>query len=162
MIYGSDFIKSMGMRRSNLDRWFRCERLGLDWGGSDDGVTGPSGGTPWLPVELISERTRARWPRVSSSKWSGGQGDHYRGSLTMGWVPRWLAAVGTLLHSFDSARGAFKVSPVLQLDIEWWQILLKFVDTFNCGERRQLGQKWRLGLGLKSARYRALFIGGFG
>jgi hypothetical protein len=59
-----------------------------------------------------------------------------RGSLTAGWVPRWLTAVGTLLHSFGSAGGASKVSPVLKIDVEWWRLLLKFLDTFNCGERR--------------------------
>jgi hypothetical protein len=40
-------------------------------------VTRPSGGVPWPPVKLASERTRARRPTVSSSKWSGGQGDPY-------------------------------------------------------------------------------------
>jgi hypothetical protein len=28
------------------------------------------------------------------------------------------------------------VSPVLKIDVEWWRLLLKFLDTFNCGERR--------------------------
>jgi hypothetical protein len=52
-----------------------------------------------------------------------------------GWVPRWLTAVGTLLHSFGLARGASKASPVVKLDVEWRWLLLKFVDTFTCGER---------------------------
>jgi hypothetical protein len=43
--------------------------------------------------------------------------------------------VGTLLHSFGSVRGDSKASPVLKLDVERWWLLLKFVDTFNCGER---------------------------
>jgi hypothetical protein len=68
-----------------------------------------------------------------------GEGIRTRGSLTAGWVPIWLAAVGTLLHSFDSARGASKASPVLKLDVERWRLLLKFVDTFHCGEWR-----WKL------------------
>jgi hypothetical protein len=66
-----------------------------------------------------------------------GKGILTRGSLTAGWVPRWLAAVGTLLHSFGSARGASKASPVLKLDVERRWLLLKFVDTFNCGELRR-------------------------
>jgi hypothetical protein len=54
-----------------------------------------------------------------------------------GWVPRWLTAAGTPLHSFGSTQGASKVSPVLKLNVERWRLLLKFVDTFNCGERRR-------------------------
>jgi hypothetical protein len=54
-----------------------------------------------------------------------------------GWVPRWLTTVGTLLHSFGSARGASKASLVLKLDVERRWLLLKFVDAFNCGEQRQ-------------------------
>jgi hypothetical protein len=42
-----------------------------------------------------------------------------RGSLMVGWVPRWLTAVGTLLHSFGSTRGASKASPVLKLNAKW-------------------------------------------
>jgi hypothetical protein len=53
----------------------------------------------------------------------------------VGWVPRWLTAVGILLHSVSSERGASKASPVFKLDVEWCRLLLKFVDTFNCGER---------------------------
>jgi hypothetical protein len=63
-----------------------------------------------------------------------GKGILTRGSLTAGWVPRWLAAVGTLLHSFGSARGASKMSPMLKLDVERRWLLLKFLDTFNCGD----------------------------
>jgi hypothetical protein len=59
-----------------------------------------------------------------------------RGSLTAGWVPRQLAVVGTLLHSFGSVRGASKASPVLKLDVERRRLLIKLVDTFNCGEWR--------------------------
>jgi hypothetical protein len=33
-----------------------------------------------------------------------GKGILTRGSLTVGWVPIWLAVVGTLLHSFGPAR----------------------------------------------------------
>jgi hypothetical protein len=44
-------------------------------------------------------------------------------------------AVGTLLHSFDLAWGASEASLVLKLDVERRRFLLKFVDTFNCGER---------------------------
>jgi hypothetical protein len=94
----------------------------------------------------------------SSSKWSGGQGDPYPRVLGGGLVPRWLAAVGNLLHSFSAVWGDSKASPVLKLDVERWQLLLKFVDTFNCSERR-LGQKQWLSLGLKSTRYITLFIG---
>jgi hypothetical protein len=47
-----------------------------------------------------------------------GKGILTRRSLMAGWVPRWLAAVGTLLHSFGSVQGASKASPVLKLDIE--------------------------------------------
>jgi hypothetical protein len=57
-----------------------------------------------------------------------------RGSLTAGWVPRWLAVVGTLLHSFDSTWGASMACPVLKLDVERRRLLLKFVDTFNCSK----------------------------
>jgi hypothetical protein len=64
-----------------------------------------------------------------------GKGILTRGSLTAGWVPRWLTAVETLLHSFGSARGASKVSLVLKLNVEQQWLFLKFVDTFNCGER---------------------------
>jgi hypothetical protein len=64
-----------------------------------------------------------------------GKGIPTRGSLTAGWVPRWLTTVGTLLHSFGSVRGDSKASPVLKLDVERRWLLLKFVDTFNCGER---------------------------
>jgi hypothetical protein len=63
-----------------------------------------------------------------------GKGILTRGSLTVSWVPRWLAAVGTLLHSFGSAWGASKASPELKLDVERRQLPLKFVDTFNCDE----------------------------
>jgi hypothetical protein len=87
--------------------------------------------------ELASERTGAWRPRVSSSKRSGGQGDPYPRVLMAGWVPRWLTAVGTLLHSFGSARGASKASLVLKHDVERQWLLLKFVDTFKCGERRR-------------------------
>jgi hypothetical protein len=65
-----------------------------------------------------------------------GKGILTQGSLTVGWVPKWLAVAGTLLHSFGSARGASKASPVLKLNVERWRLLLKLVDTFNCG-------KWR-------------------
>jgi hypothetical protein len=65
-----------------------------------------------------------------------GKGILTRRSLMAGWDPRWLTAVGTLLHSFGSAWGASKHSPVLKLDVEPWRLLLKFVDTINCGERR--------------------------
>jgi hypothetical protein len=54
-----------------------------------------------------------------------------------GWVPRWLVVVGTVLHSLSSAWGASKVSPVFKHDTEQWLLLLKFVDTFNCGERQR-------------------------
>jgi hypothetical protein len=54
----------------------------------------------------------------------------------VGLVPRWLMAVGTLLQSFGSVRGASNASPVLKLDVEQRWFLLKCVDTFNCGERR--------------------------
>jgi hypothetical protein len=57
--------------------------------------------------------------------------------MTAGWVPRWLTAAETLLHSFVSARGASKASPVLKLDAGQRRLLLKFVDTFNCGEQRR-------------------------
>jgi hypothetical protein len=66
-----------------------------------------------------------------------GRGLLTRGSLTAGWVPRWLTAVGTLLHSFGSVQGASKASLVLKLDVEWRRLLLKFVDTFNCDERQR-------------------------
>jgi hypothetical protein len=36
--------------------------------------------------------------------------------------------MGTLLHSFGSVWGTSKVSLVLKLIIEWWRLLLKFVD----------------------------------
>jgi hypothetical protein len=65
-----------------------------------------------------------------------GKGILARGSMTVGWVPRWLASAGTLLRSFGSAWGASKASPVLKLNVEWLRLLLKFVDTFNCGERQ--------------------------
>jgi hypothetical protein len=55
-----------------------------------------------------------------------------------GWVPRWLVVVGTLLHSFGSVQGASKASLALKLDVEWRRLLLKFVDTINCGENRLL------------------------
>jgi hypothetical protein len=64
-------------------------------------VTRSSGGVPWPPVELASERIRA------------------------------------LLHSFGSAQGASKASPLHNLDVERQRLLLKFVDTFNCGERQR-------------------------
>jgi hypothetical protein len=66
-----------------------------------------------------------------------GKGILTRGSLTASWVPRWLTTVGTLLHSFGSVRGDSKASQVLKLDVERRWLLLKFVDTFNCGERWQ-------------------------
>jgi hypothetical protein len=34
------------------------------------------------------------------------------------------------------AWGASKASLMLRLDVEWQRLLLKFMDTFNCGERR--------------------------
>jgi hypothetical protein len=64
-----------------------------------------------------------------------GKGILTRRSLMAGCVPRWLAAVWTLLHSFSLARGASKASPMLKLDVEQRRLLLTFVDTFNCGER---------------------------
>jgi hypothetical protein len=54
----------------------------------------------------------------------------------VGWVPRWLVVVGTLLHSFGSAQVASMASLMLKLDVERRWLLLKFVDTFNCGEQR--------------------------
>jgi hypothetical protein len=54
-----------------------------------------------------------------------------------GWVPRWLAAAGTLHHSFGSTRGASKAPPVLKVDVEWRWLLLKFMDAFNCGVRQR-------------------------
>jgi hypothetical protein len=45
--------------------------------------------------------------------------------------------VEILLHSFGSARGASKASPVLILNVEQWRLLLKFVDTFTCSEERR-------------------------
>jgi hypothetical protein len=59
------------------------------------------------------------------------------GSLVAGWVPRWLVAVGTLLHSFGSAWGNSKVSPVLKLGVGQRHDLLKLVGTFNCSENQQ-------------------------
>jgi hypothetical protein len=88
--------------------------------------------------------SRAQWPSNAPGlgdlgflvQNSGeGKGILSQGSLMVGWVPIWLAAVGTLLHSFGSTRGVSKASPVLKLDVERWQLLLKFVDTFNCSER---------------------------
>jgi hypothetical protein len=58
--------------------------------------------------ELASVRTGARQPRVSSSKWSGGQGDPY---------PRVLdAGLGSLM-----ARGGGDSSMLLQLDVGSFQ-----------------------------------------
>jgi hypothetical protein len=34
-----------------------------------------------------------------------------------GWAPRWLTAVGTLLHSVSSPQGNFKASSVLKLGV---------------------------------------------
>jgi hypothetical protein len=66
-----------------------------------------------------------------------GKGILTRRSSRAGWIPRWLAVVGTLLHSFGSARGASKASPVPKLDVERRWLLRKFVDTFHCGERQR-------------------------
>jgi hypothetical protein len=99
-------------------------------------VTGLSGGVPWPPVELASKRTGLGDLGFLDQNGAEGKGILTRGSLTAGWVPRQLAAVGTLLHSFGLVRGASKASPVLKLDVEQWRLLFKLVDTFNCGEWR--------------------------
>jgi hypothetical protein len=45
-------MSQRSISRSNLGCQFGSGRLGLDWGGSGGGVTEPSGGATWPPVEL--------------------------------------------------------------------------------------------------------------
>jgi hypothetical protein len=68
-----------------------------------------------------------------------GKGILTRGSLTSGWVPRWLAAIGTLLHSFSSVHGTSKSSPVLKLGVEQRRLLLKLIGWFN-----HRGNRWKI------------------
>jgi hypothetical protein len=58
--------------------------------------------------------------------------------MMAGWVPRWLAVAGNLLHSFGLVQGASKASLVLKLNIEWQRLLQKFVDTINYRKNRLL------------------------
>jgi hypothetical protein len=68
---------------------------------------------------------------------AGGKGILTRGSLMTGWAPKRLAVVGTLVHFFSLAQGTSKVSLLLKLAVERLRLLLKLVETFNCGENRQ-------------------------
>jgi hypothetical protein len=87
-----------------------------------------------------------------------GKGILTRGSLTVGWVPMWLAVVGTLLHSFGSRAVSFQGvfgaqtrcrAAAAPLEV-CGQLQLQRAAAEIGARRRWLGQKWRLSLGTKS------------
>jgi hypothetical protein len=87
-----------------------------------------------------------------------GKGILTRGSLTVGWVPIWLAVVGTLLHSFGSRAVSFQGvfgaqtrcrAAAAPLEV-CGQLQLQRAAAEIGARRRWLGQKWRLSLGTKS------------
>jgi hypothetical protein len=93
----SRFKWRKGMWGSNLGHWLRDVWLTRFWWG---------GVARWAVTASLVLHSRCYGSQrfgFSSSKWSGGQGDPYSGSLMAGWAPRCLLATGTLLHSFGSA-----------------------------------------------------------
>jgi hypothetical protein len=93
-------------------------------------VTEPNGDAPWPPPGALGLGSLGFLAQNKAER----KGILIRGSLVAGWVPRLLAAAGTLLHSFGSTRGNSKAASVLKLGIGWRHDLLKLVETFNCGE----------------------------
>jgi hypothetical protein len=143
-IYGLDLMNRRGMRWYKLDCWFGSRQLRLDWGGGR-GEWRRSDRTERQRAVATSRAHRSSPPSAPGlgdlgflvQNGAEGKGILTRGTLTAGWVPRWLTAVAwsswssTVAHDLDwaslASRSSSKASPRFPQAPPW----------FNC-----FGQQW--------------------